>query len=132
VFSESGRDFLSAANPSDNTIFFFRINALLRSSLVPFSPLRSGAFFNGMVSRKRSRSEANAPAEQPQEGHGLLTQLRNCWEFANLMQYIAIFGKIMKIDEDFGIEVRKIVFANRALFTTGSVKCRRPANVFFT
>ncbi|KAL2837935.1 PHD finger domain protein [Aspergillus pseudoustus] len=57
-----------------------------------------------MVSRKRSRSEANAPPEQPQEEPGLLTQLRNCWEFANLMQYIAIFGKPMKIDEDFGIE----------------------------
>ncbi|KAL3484976.1 hypothetical protein BJX62DRAFT_217914 [Aspergillus germanicus] len=57
-----------------------------------------------MVSRKRSRSEANAPAEQPQEEPGLLTQLRNSWEFANLMQYIAIFGKVMKIDEDFGIE----------------------------
>jgi DNA-directed RNA polymerase len=63
-----------------------------------------------MVSRKRSRSEANAPAEQPQEEPGILTQLRNCWEFANLMQYIAIFGKVMKIDEDFGIEVRNIVF----------------------
>lgn len=63
-----------------------------------------------MVSRKRTRSEADAPAEQPEQPHdeqpGLLTQLRNCWEFANLMQYIAIFGKIMKIDEDFGIEVR--------------------------
>ncbi|KAL2810440.1 hypothetical protein BJX63DRAFT_423034 [Aspergillus granulosus] len=57
-----------------------------------------------MVSRKRSRSEANAPPEQPQEEPGLLVRLRNCWEFANLMQYIAIFGKLMKIDEDFGIE----------------------------
>ncbi|KAL3464768.1 hypothetical protein BJX64DRAFT_89743 [Aspergillus heterothallicus] len=57
-----------------------------------------------MVSRKRSRSEANTSPEQPQEELGLLTKLRNCWEFANLMQYIAIFGKPMKIDEDFGIE----------------------------
>ncbi|KAL4933938.1 putative PHD finger domain protein [Aspergillus undulatus] len=57
-----------------------------------------------MVSRKRTRSEANAPPEQPQEEPGLLTQLRNCWEFANIMQYIAIYGKLMKIDEDFGIE----------------------------
>ncbi|KAL4953914.1 hypothetical protein BDW69DRAFT_148700 [Aspergillus filifer] len=57
-----------------------------------------------MVSRKRTRSEVDAPEEQLQEEPGLLTQLRNCWEFANLMQYIAIFGKLMKIDEDFGIE----------------------------
>ena len=58
-----------------------------------------------MVSRKRTRSEADAAPEQPPEESGLLHRLRNCWEFANLMQYIAIFGKPMKIDEDFGIEV---------------------------
>ncbi|PYI12415.1 hypothetical protein BO78DRAFT_3668 [Aspergillus sclerotiicarbonarius CBS 121057] len=57
-----------------------------------------------MVSRKRTRSEVDAAPEQPPEEPGLLQQLRNCWEFANLMQYIAIFGKLMKIDEDFGIE----------------------------
>ncbi|CBF75649.1 hypothetical protein AN3668.2 [Aspergillus nidulans FGSC A4] len=60
-----------------------------------------------MVSRKRTRSEADAPPEQTEQPHeepGLLTKLRNSWEFANLMQYIAIFGKLMKIDEDFGIE----------------------------
>lgn len=58
-----------------------------------------------MVSRKRTRSEVDAAPEQPPEEPGLLQQLRNCWEFASLMQYIAIFGKVMKIDEDFGIEV---------------------------
>ncbi|PYH42099.1 putative PHD finger domain protein [Aspergillus saccharolyticus JOP 1030-1] len=58
-----------------------------------------------MVSRKRARSEVDAaPEQQPLEEQGLLQKLRNCWEFANVMQYIAIFGKIMKIDEDFGIE----------------------------
>ncbi|KAE8354079.1 hypothetical protein BDV28DRAFT_93582 [Aspergillus coremiiformis] len=57
-----------------------------------------------MGSRKRTRSEVDAAPEQPPEEPGLLHQLRNCWEFANLMQYIAIFGKPMKIDEDFGIE----------------------------
>ncbi|KAL2828928.1 hypothetical protein BDW59DRAFT_142520 [Aspergillus cavernicola] len=57
-----------------------------------------------MVSRKRTRSEVDVPLEQPHEEPGLLTQLQSCWEFANLMQYIAIFGKLMKIDEDFGIE----------------------------
>ncbi|RHZ74681.1 hypothetical protein CDV55_108193 [Aspergillus turcosus] len=57
-----------------------------------------------MVSRKRTRSEVDAAPEQPSEENGLLSRLRNCWEFANLMQYIAIFGKVMKIDEDFGID----------------------------
>ncbi|PWY80644.1 PHD finger domain protein [Aspergillus heteromorphus CBS 117.55] len=57
-----------------------------------------------MVSRKRARSEVDATPEQPPEEPGLLHQLQNSWEFANLMQYIAMFGKLMKIDEDFGIE----------------------------
>ena len=59
-----------------------------------------------MVSRKRTHSEVDAaPEQQPSGEPGLLHRLRNCWEFANLMQFISMFGKIMKIDEDFGIEV---------------------------
>ena len=59
-----------------------------------------------MGSRKRTHSEVAPVAEQqaPEEP-GLLSQLRSNWAFASLMQYIAIFGQVMKIDEDFGIEV---------------------------
>lgn len=57
-----------------------------------------------MVSRKRNHSETGAAPKQPPEGPGLLHRLRNSWEFANLMQYISMFGKLMKIDENFGIE----------------------------
>ncbi|KAI9932907.1 hypothetical protein MW887_009159 [Aspergillus wentii] len=57
-----------------------------------------------MTSRKRTRSDVDAVPKQPSEEPGLLQQLRNCWEFANLMQYIAMFGTVMKIDEDFGID----------------------------
>ncbi|KAJ5679402.1 hypothetical protein N7462_007646 [Penicillium macrosclerotiorum] len=58
-----------------------------------------------MGPRKRSRSEAVAvPEQQPSEEPGMLQRIRNCWEFASLMQYIHIFGHVMKIDEDFGIE----------------------------
>ncbi|MCJ1252447.1 hypothetical protein MMC24_000253 [Lignoscripta atroalba] len=55
-----------------------------------------------MVSRKRGRAEmeSSEPAAQPD----LLTRLRNMWEFANIMQYIFIFGKAVKIDDDFDIE----------------------------
>ena len=56
-----------------------------------------------MVARKRGRveMEESEPAEEP----SLLIRLRNMWEFANLMQYIFFFGKAVKIDEDFDIEV---------------------------
>lgn len=59
-----------------------------------------------MGSRKRTRSEA-IPVASPEapEQPEILQQLRSSWEFASLMQYIAIFGQVMKIDEDFGIEV---------------------------
>ncbi|OJJ49355.1 hypothetical protein ASPZODRAFT_129800 [Penicilliopsis zonata CBS 506.65] len=67
-----------------------------------------------MVSRKRTRSELDAVSaphakreEESEDGDkepGLLERLRNCWEFANLMQYITLFGRIMKIDEDFEID----------------------------
>lgn len=60
-----------------------------------------------MVSRKRTRQETEGHgAAEPTQEHGLLHQLRNMWEFANLMQYIYSFGKMMKIDDSFDIEVR--------------------------
>ena len=59
-----------------------------------------------MPARKRAREEveaADVPPVQPKDP--LLAKLRNTWEFANLMQYIFLFGKAVRIDEDFGIEV---------------------------
>jgi len=35
----------------------------------------------------------------------VLRKLRNMWEFASLMQYIYLFGNIVKIDENLDIEV---------------------------
>ena len=59
-----------------------------------------------MVSRKRDRAEMES-SEPPKE-MGLLDRLRNMWQFANLMQYIFIFGRAVKIDEDFTIDVGSI------------------------
>jgi len=56
-----------------------------------------------MVSRKRGRAEMESPA--PAQELGLLDRIRNMWEFANLMQYIFIFGRAVKIHEDLDIEV---------------------------
>lgn len=36
-----------------------------------------------------------------------LTELRSMWEFASLMQFIFLFGHVVKIDDDFDIEVPK-------------------------
>jgi DNA-directed RNA polymerase len=47
-----------------------------------------------------------AASEQESAELSLLQRIRNCWQFACLMQYIFTFGKVMKIDEDFDIEVR--------------------------
>lgn len=59
--------------------------------------------------RKRARDEADLdssimPVEQPQYNE-TLQKLRNMWQFASLMQYIHIFGSVVKIDEDLDIEV---------------------------
>ncbi|MCJ1382645.1 hypothetical protein MMC17_005758 [Xylographa soralifera] len=55
-----------------------------------------------MVSRKRGRAEMEFT--EPAQEAALLIRLRNMWEFANIMQYIFIYGKAVKIDEDFDIE----------------------------
>ncbi|MCJ1407633.1 hypothetical protein MMC19_001704 [Ptychographa xylographoides] len=55
-----------------------------------------------MVPRKRGRAEMESSEPAPETSQ--LTKLRNMWEFANVMQYIFIFGKAVKIDEDFDIE----------------------------
>lgn len=45
------------------------------------------------------------PPVQP-ENMETLTKLRNMWEFASFMQYVYMFGHVVKISEDFDIEVR--------------------------
>lgn len=59
---------------------------------------------------KRTFDEAelgtpSTPAVQP-EHEDKLNELRNMWEFASLMQYIFLFGSVVKIGDDFDIEVR--------------------------
>lgn len=58
---------------------------------------------------KRSADEAQLdPPTEPEmapETAKTLKDLRNMWEFASLMQYIFLFGNVVKIDEDFDIEV---------------------------
>jgi hypothetical protein len=63
-----------------------------------------------MASRKRAREEVEEnDVGQSLKKPGLLERLRNMWEFANLMQFIYFFGKAVKIDDDFDIEVPSAV-----------------------
>lgn len=43
-------------------------------------------------------------ASEPQEERPMIERIRNMWEFANLAQWIYIFGKAVKIDESLDIE----------------------------
>jgi hypothetical protein len=56
-----------------------------------------------MAARKRDRQEMES-SEPPKETP-LLDRIRSMWEFASVMQYIFLFGKIVKIDENFDIDV---------------------------
>lgn len=61
-----------------------------------------------MPSRKRSLREAeSAPSEPEQRNeHSLIQKLRNSFYFANLYQWICIFGKVVKVDDNLDIAVR--------------------------
>ena len=60
--------------------------------------------------RTRDEAELDLPVEptiNPQDAD-TLAKLRNMWEFASLMQYIFMFGQVVKINDDFDIEVGDI------------------------
>lgn len=71
--------------------------------------------------RKRTRDEMEAsPPEEKKQEPGLLQRIRNMWEFASVMQYIFMFGKAVKIDDDFDIEVRLVPLALHVRFSSCS------------
>jgi hypothetical protein len=58
-----------------------------------------------MVSSGRKRGRQEMEAVEPSKELSLLDRIRNMWEFANLAQWIFIFGRAVKIDENLDIEV---------------------------
>lgn len=68
-----------------------------------------------MPPRKRTHAEmeASEPSQEKKEP-SLLQKIRNMWEFSAVMQYIYLFGKVVKIDEDFDVEVRSTPHPSRA------------------
>ena len=64
-------------------------------------------------SRKRARRDVEPEVEPEKQAQSSKTpdepsplqRIRNTWQFANLFQWIYLFGKVVKIDEGIGIEV---------------------------
>lgn len=64
-------------------------------------------------SRKRALRDAEAEPDGPApataqdapEHASLLQRVRNTWQFANLFQWIFLFGKVVKIDDSLDIDV---------------------------
>lgn len=85
-----------------------------------------------MSSRKRTFQAFN---EGPNDSEpSLLNRIRNMWQFANLCQWIYIFGKPAKIDESIDVEVgasfillhitRLIMYCNQEIET----ECLKPTS----
>ena len=60
-----------------------------------------------MVARKRGRQEQEEDAQRDAQHNepDMLHRLRNMWEFASLMQYIQLFGKVIRVDDNLDIDV---------------------------
>jgi hypothetical protein len=56
-----------------------------------------------MPARTGKRTREDMDVEEAVES--TLTRLRSMWQFANLSQYLSLFGDAIKIDKDFDIEV---------------------------
>jgi hypothetical protein len=64
------------------------------------------------TARKRSSQELNLDNAQGPAEPSVLHRIRNMWQFANLFQFILLFGQALKLDDNLDIEVRRI--ASRA------------------
>jgi hypothetical protein len=58
------------------------------------------------TARKRSLQELNADNPSKPEQPSMLHRIRNMWQFANLYQFILLFGQALKLDDNLDIEVR--------------------------
>ena len=63
-------------------------------------------------------------AVEPLKELSLLDRIRNMWEFANLAQWIFIFGRAVKIDENLDVEVS---ICPSATYTSNRWESGRPS-----
>jgi len=57
------------------------------------------------TARKRALNEADSDHVQPPKEPSMLHRIRNMWQFANLVQFILLFGKALKLDDNLDIDV---------------------------
>jgi len=57
------------------------------------------------AARKRSLREVAMDNFEPPAPPSMLHRIRNMWQFANLFQFILLFGKALKMDDNLDIEV---------------------------
>ncbi|KAK1757591.1 reticulocyte-binding protein 2 a [Echria macrotheca] len=56
------------------------------------------------TARKRALQETASAGPESSEPPSMLHRIRNMWQFANLFQFILLFGKALKLDDDLDIE----------------------------
>ncbi|KAK0733363.1 hypothetical protein B0T26DRAFT_842495 [Lasiosphaeria miniovina] len=56
------------------------------------------------ATRKRALPDADSENVQHPEPPSMLQRIRNMWQFANLFQFILLFGKALKLDDNLDIE----------------------------
>ena len=70
--------------------------------------------------RKLQETEIESTPRPSETVPGTLRRLRNMWEFASLMQYLYLFGKVVKVGDDLDIDVRALAKLIRDLFAIAS------------
>ena len=63
------------------------------------------------TARKRSLQELDSDNAQAQKQPSTLSRIRNMWQFANLFQFILLFGSALKLDDSLDIEVGRTPLA---------------------
>jgi hypothetical protein len=63
------------------------------------------------ATRKRSFRELDSGNDQEPKQPSMLHRIRNMWQFANLVQFIVLFGQTLKLDNNLDIEVRVAAIA---------------------
>lgn len=63
------------------------------------------------TARKRSLQELDLDTAHGPKQPSTLHRIRNMWQFANLFQFIFLFGKALKLDDNLDIEVCRAPFS---------------------